>query len=121
VPWPPTLRQNNADRVSAAASTYTNSSQWVRLSRKPSVDLPDDGEVPMQEHDTPHMSPRGSASLPLLEFQDTIAQPGPVLHDPPAPLAYTEFPADLFFNGIAQDASTWWNAFESFDPDGPSF
>lgn len=103
-------------RPQATVSHGPSPSHWVRLSRRPSVDQPDDG--PQDENQTRHqdfiMAPQPSS-------ETVNPQRNPPIHDLAASTDPPGFPADLFFNGISQDVSSWWNAFETYDPDCPSF
>ncbi|KAF3038535.1 hypothetical protein E8E12_008208 [Didymella heteroderae] len=93
--------------------------QWVRLSRRPSVDQPDEGApLPQDENQSrqqdfvmPPQTSLGTADSRATSLTQDLA----------ASIAFPGFPADLFFNGISQDVSSWWDAFETYDPDCPNF
>ena len=65
--------------------------------------------------------PRGPVETPVAEIRDPLAQPTPLIQDASVPFGPTDFPADLYFNGISQDVSSWWSAFDTYDPDCPGF
>lgn len=101
------------------ASCETTSSQWVRLSRRPSVDQPDESASPTQ------CDSQTRRHISVTEDQDSTGNVAlhtvPVTQDWTASVEPHGFPADLFFNGISQDVSSWWDAFDTYDPDCPSF
>lgn len=94
-------------------------SQWVRLSRRPSVDEPDENELRLQ--DEGQVRPQGNAAIPLAVTDDISLRETSPNQIPTASVEPPGFPADLFFNGISQDVSTWWNAFDTYDPDSSNF
>ncbi|XPS75780.1 hypothetical protein M3J07_007847 [Ascochyta lentis] len=115
-------RANDAEtRPPAAAHRHAGSSQWVRLSRRPSVDQPDDNGSPAHDQSVLQAAPQDLVGTPPVEPRVLSLQPTPLIHDPSVPFGHTNFPADLYFNGISQDVSTWWDAFDSYDPDCPGF
>lgn len=90
---------------------------WTRLSRRPSVDQPDDGGSPASDRasDTVamhHTHLPQSAPYPATANIPTMFNGSPMHPDP------SEFPAEALFNSYGED---WWNAFECYDPDWPNF
>lgn len=102
-----------------ATTNGTNSSRWVRLSRRPSVDQPDESGLPAPDESQPE--PQAAAMSYPASMHETAVHVAPPGQGPAAAFERPGFPADLFFNGISQDASSWWEAFETYDPDCPSW
>ncbi|KAJ8114715.1 hypothetical protein OPT61_g3469 [Boeremia exigua] len=98
----------------------SGSSRWVRLSRRPSVDQPDDNGSPTREEGIAQITTQSHMAAALDDTSEIAMQPDPVLRSPIAQ-AYADFPADLYFNGISQNIPSWWVAFDAYDPDCPSF
>lgn len=92
-------------------------SQWVRLSRRPSVDQPDESGSPAR--DDSQIRPQGVVTPVAVD--DIALQRTSPNQERIASVESPGFPADLFFNGISQDVSSWWNTFDTYDPDCPSF
>lgn len=114
----PVIQSGDTDPALPVAShQYTESSQWTRLSRRPSVDQPDDEGSPAPNQHSDSTELRGSIGAPPIEHNDLPIQPTPLINNPSVPVNSSEIPAHLFFNGISQDESNWWTAFESYDPD----
>lgn len=111
------------DRQESAAQRTVSSSlsppQWVRLSRRPSVDQPDDGGPPPHDDSHTHIPDSIPASQTLTDNAEL--RHVSLTQDHSALMELPDFTADLFFNGISQDVSSWWDAFETYDPDRPSF
>lgn len=111
---------HNGDRApQTTGSNDMSPPEWVRLSRRPSVDQPDEGaplpqdieQVRHSDFILPPQTSSGTADSNII----------PPVQNPAFSLGLPGFPADLFFNGISQDVSSWWNAFETYDPDCPGF
>jgi hypothetical protein len=104
-------------------SRHTNSSHWVRLSRRPSIDQLDDDGSPLRDLHTPEPRriPRDSTGIANIGPSDSPDQSTPIVNDPSLQFAQPEFSADLLFNGISQNVSSWWSTFDSYDPDCTSF
>lgn len=94
-------------------------SQWVRLSRRPSVDQPDESGSPAQ--DEYQIRPEGPIVANSASADNAAPQNIPPNHDSVVAVEHPGFSADLFFNGISQDVTSWWDAFDTYDPDCPSF
>lgn len=114
------LRPTNRETATPSSADRQVPPQWVRLSRRPSVDQPDDSGSPVLDGD--QNMPCGPSVTPLAAVNSTPFQGMAADHGlTSATNESAGFPADLFFNGISQDASSWWNAFDTYNPDGPSF
>jgi hypothetical protein len=116
----PTPVSNDEDPVpGSAVPNGLSPPQWVRLSRRPSVDQPDEG-APLPQIDE-QTRPQDFIMPPQTSVGTTNPNATLPVQDLAASIEVSGFPADLFFNGISQDASSWWNAFETYDPDCPGF
>ena len=107
---PPAVPMDHTDEAQQSA-------QWTRLSRRPSVDQPDDGGSPASDRasDTVamhHTHLPQPTPCPSTANMATLLDGSSIPHDP------SEFPAEVLFNSYGED---WWNAFECYDPDWPNF
>jgi hypothetical protein len=100
------------------AGTAAPLAQWTRLSRRPSVDQPDDGGSPasVQSQHAARID-EALASHPV-QYPDAANLTGPMSNESPVHVDPSEFPANMLFNSYELE---WWNAFECYDPDWPNF
>ncbi|KPI38205.1 uncharacterized protein AB675_1008 [Cyphellophora attinorum] len=99
------------------ANEDTQHAQWTRLSRRPSVDQPDDVASPTSIYPSDSAGGRETvAPFNQNASHPTALQPAlpGVDHSQPAPVDFT---ADALFNSYEVD---WWNGYESYDPDWPN-
>lgn len=109
--------------VSTATSNDIQAPQWTRLSRRPSVDHPDDDGSPVPAQTIDVFEPQPAPSTPAEELSRSLHADATQMtsDESAAPAGHLEFPAHLFFAGISQDESNWWSSFDSYDPDWSNF
>lgn len=92
--------------------------QWTRLSRRPSIDQPDDevspAPVSIASEFLPLLIPPEITSSRIDAIQTASSEA--TLHE-----GNLDFPAYILFNGVSQDEVEWWSSFDLNDPGWPAF